>query len=688
MLAPEWRSMPFVRLLFPLIAGYLLSRFLAMSLEMGSALIGLLLVFLLAWPYSRWRKNWRYRFVPGLAVFLAFILLGSLLDNWRNPLRAPHHQAHFADKKGWLLARIIEVPLPKPKSVQLTLEIQGIYRPGLGMEKRSGLALVYVKSEEKFVPGDRIWLRPILQKPVSPRHPGGFDYAAYLALQNIHLQAFLQASDWLKAAPDPHKRAKDLALELRTGAIGLLKTYLGAGAASGLAAALIFGYRADLPAELVQSYANTGAIHVLAVSGLHTGILYLLLNLLFRPLHRFKRLRWLAPLLILAGLWLYALLAGLPPSVNRASAMCSMMVIASFLQRKPQIYNTLAATALVLLCLRPEWLFHIGFQLSFMAVLGIVLLQKVVYNMWIIRNRFLDYFWQLTAVSLAAQLLTLPLGLYYFHQFPTYFWLSNWLVIPLATVLLGGGLLVLAASPLPWLATLLGNFLAWIINFQNLLIQKIEALPGAVWGNWQLSYGALLVLYALFFCLSICWLQQSRFALRAAWLSVVLLLILGTEQQVNHNRQKAWVIYHIPGKTAMSLVQGRQLYVFGADSLQDQRYIIQPHKISCGIKNQQLWPHDTTYQLFRAGRWLIWQMNAGNSADLKRFPVMPVDWLLISGRVQLDTAMLATKFPALQGILLDGSNSAYYCAKYQQLLEAAGYRVLNSWQAGTLKIAL
>lgn len=688
----DWREVPFVRLLLPLLLGFLLSKWLTLlPFYAASGILGCILLQQL-YQRSELRSRWRWRFVPGILFFIALVLLGTALPTWKDAGQRPDHIRHFQDNpadSAWLLLRLIETPEPKARSIKIVAEARWLEKND-SSQVVQGKVLLYLQKDSlaaTLQPGDFLWIPNRLQPPEGPVNPGAFDYRNYLFQQQIYVQAYFPAGSWKKAGKDRHTRLKDLALALRTKALMQLHRYLGHGPESGLAAALIFGYRAELPPQLVQAYANSGAIHVLAVSGLHTGILYLLLQACFKPLRRIRKLRFLPPLMVLLGLWAYALVAGLPPSVNRAATMCSFMVVASEIKRKTLIYNTLAATAFLLLLLNPAWLYYVGFQLSFFAVLGIVFLQKRIYGLWTIKNKFGDYLWQLTAVAFAAQLLTMPLGLYYFHQFPTYFWLSNWLVIPLATVLLGGGLLLLAVSSFPMVAALLGKVLHWLIYWQNKLIVGIDQLPAAVWSGWSLTFPmlGLLFLTILLGCSWLIYKQRTTFWL--AWTATVGLCVLAFIEQWRWEQQNQLTIYHLPKKTAFSIFSGRQALWYGFDDETDRRFVQQAHLLQSGIRISNYPEQDTLSGLICVNDLKILRLTKKNRLWLKHPGPLKFDYVLLSGQPFIDTTGLRQRLE-VKRILLDGSNSRYYCSKTVPLLRAAGFEVSCSWDEGALILPL
>src|SRR5205814_5677401 len=205
-------------------------------------------------------------------------------------------------------------------------------------------------------------------------------------------------------------------------------------------------------------------------SGLHLGIIYWLLSLLMKPLQNNSRLRWISAMLILGGLWAFSLLAGAGPSVLRSAFMFSLIVFGRTISKNSSVYNNLAASAFILLCIDPFWIWDVGFQLSYAAVLSILVFFKPVYNWFYFENKIVDVIWKMCAVTIAAQILTMPIAIYHFHQFPVYFLLANLVAVPVSSIILLGEILLCCFSFLLPVAAVIGNILHWMIGLLNLYI--------------------------------------------------------------------------------------------------------------------------------------------------------------------------------------------------------------------------
>ena len=340
-------------------------------------------------------------------------------------------------------------------------------------------------------------LQPI--KNFMPPGPGSFDYRRYCAFAGIHFQVFLRPGEFT-VLPETHSSPlQALLIHTREKIISIIQKYIPGKKEQGLAEALLIGYKDDLDKSVLQSYSNTGVVHVIAISGLHLGLIYALLKAICLPIARLKKGRWIEPLVVLSGLWLFSLLAGGAPSVLRSAVMFSFIVLGKSISREASIYNNLAASAFALLCYHPYWLWDVGFQLSYAALTGIVIFMKPVYRLLVFKNKMADAAWKLNAVTIAAQWLTLPLILFYFRQFPNLFLLTNFIAVPLSSIILIGELLLCAVSWLDPVATATGWALHWMIWLMNASIERLEKIPFSTWNDLSISLPQTILLYAIIF---------------------------------------------------------------------------------------------------------------------------------------------------------------------------------------------
>lgn len=311
-----------------------------------------------------------------------------------------------------------------------------------------------------------------------------FDYKNYLEKQYVYHQVFASHSLILLIDNKDHTMF-GYADTFRNTINHNLKRYNFGYDEQAIITALILGYRQDISSTIFESYSKSGAVHILSVSGLHVGLILLLMQRLFKPIDYIKHGKVIKICLIVFLLWVFAIIAGLSPSVTRAAAMFSVVAIGMNLKRPSNIFNTLAISLFVILLFKPLFLFDIGFQMSYLAVISIVVIQPMFLKLWRPKNRIVDFFWQILAVSIAAQSGVIPVSFYYFHQFPGLFWLTNLIIIPPMGFILGFGILVMLLALfniLPqWMASfydkvieLMNMVIAWVARQEQFIIHDIE----------------------------------------------------------------------------------------------------------------------------------------------------------------------------------------------------------------------
>ncbi len=377
-----------------------------------------------------------------------------------------------------MAATVLETPQKKTNSYKSQLLIHSVKTKDSLIGTREKVLVYFEKSNdiEQLKPGSQIIFEQSPEPIENRGNPYEFDYKNYLEKKHIFRQVYLENANW-KLTGYINNTPLLWAETIRD---KLLKIYhdqdIGAQETE-ILSALTLGYKRELDRETKRVFSSAGAMHVLAVSGLHVGILFFAFSFCFGFLQKLKIGRFFYVPISIAFLWTYAFITGLSPSVLRACTMFSLIIIAGNINRRANIYNTLAASAFLLLLVNPNNLFEVGFQLSYMAVFGIVYLQPRIAGLWPVKNKVGLFFWNLITVSIAAQIATFPLSTYYFNQFPTYFLLSNIVVIPAAMLLIPLGLGLLVFSKIPLLASVIAFVVKWIIYIVYYLLSAFESFP-------------------------------------------------------------------------------------------------------------------------------------------------------------------------------------------------------------------
>jgi competence protein ComEC len=391
----------------------------------------------------------------GFSLFCFFIGLGigsnAFYQQDYNPLKMK--QGGY----GYYLVQVRAQPKIKPRSVGFKAKILGLQKDTSFIPQQAHAMLYLEKSSaaKSLNYGDRLWVNTKISALQAPVNPGEFNYKGYLNLKGINWQGYAKSENWQLTGTDTKGSLVKWAHNIQKYLSQVIDQWQFKAAEKAVAKALLLGYKDEIDKDLLGAYSSAGAMHVLAVSGLHVGIIYLMLS---RALNFLKDRNWqkfTKLIVLMACLWVYALVTGLSASVVRAATMFSFVAVGQILNRNTSIYNTIIVSAFFLLLIKPTYLFEVGFQLSYAAVFGIVWLQpKLEKSINPPPTKILRGLWAIITVSVAAQLATFPLGLYYFHQFPVLFLLSNVLVIPLVTAILYYGVALLLISATGWISFL------------------------------------------------------------------------------------------------------------------------------------------------------------------------------------------------------------------------------------------
>lgn len=446
-------------------------------------------------------------------AFLSFVLLFNL-GAYRLDVFLLKDESSLSGIEAYK-AHLIQEPEEKKNSTRAVLQVYEVLKDSVWEKQEARVNAYFAKETSANLKyGDLIWVSGSPSPTSPPANPGEFDYRNYLAYQNIHFQQFVGDGFSLTGHSEPNWFVAR-AITIRDQCVARISKYIQNPKSRAVVLALVIGVKDELDNELIQSFSATGAMHVLAVSGLHVGIIY---GILFALLKRFnlhkRKYRWWVALLSVSVLWAYALLTGLSPSVLRAVTMFSFVALGSALFRKGNIYNTLSLSALALLLYNPYLIMSVGFQLSFLAVFGIVYLHPKIYGLWRTDRWLLDKIWSITCVSIAAQLATGPLSMLYFHQFPTYFLVSNLFIIPAAFAILIGGLILLATSFIPALATLVGSVLGALVWGVNWTVDAVSKFPNSTIDGVYLSILDTWLIYAVLIALILFFVSKYKGYLR------------------------------------------------------------------------------------------------------------------------------------------------------------------------------
>ncbi|MCW0481934.1 ComEC/Rec2 family competence protein [Gaoshiqia sediminis] len=555
-------SNPFIKITSLVLLGILTASYCPCSIWF----ILLLLLLLIGWAgwqsaKSRYSVDLVHSTIQGTVIVLLTMINVGL--NREEIPAAPEQPIHFT-------ATLLEKPSEKTNSYQALIRIN---QADSSQFDRKKLIAYFAKSEqaETLLPGDNLIALGRINAIQNSGNPFEFDYQGYLERQDIFFSTYITAKN-LKSTQQYDWSLFTVAERFREKLLSLLKEKLHDHEVFQVVSALTLGYRKELSPETRSYFTATGAMHVLAVSGLHVGMIFLFLTRLFSFLKRSRAGQFLFVSLIASCLWGYALLTGFSPSVQRATVMFSFILIGNSLSRPTPIYNSIAASAFFLLLVNPGLFFEVGFQLSYMAVISIVFFYPRFEKIVDPENKVIKSMWQLICVSVAAQIGTAPLALFYFHQFPVFFWLSNFIVVPAAYLILGLTFAFFILTPAGQLSTVAAWLLTGVTKLTLCLLKLIVRLPFALIEGISISTIQLLCLICLLGSLLFFIRYRLRIYLFVGLMLVVIFQLSGFTQKLSLMNQQKLIVYQ--SKTPLiHLINGRQNYLFSPNYHEPSPYL-------------------------------------------------------------------------------------------------------------------
>lgn len=554
---------PFAGIVFFYIAGIFMSKWL-ISYPIPASQVSLSLLFVFS-TFACWFYFIRKKIGIGICFSLVLICLGAFVTiEQHNQLFSGPDRLQKADYSCYE-AVVKSLPEKRKKTLRVEVAVVGI-RSGERWITTDTRGLLNIAADASVIPrpGDHILVSGVLNRPEVALNPGQFDYRGYLENKGILWTGYLQEGSF--QVIDSEKNNYDpfvWSIAVSEWADEVFRKNIADDRAYGLIKAMLLGRRDDLRSDQVDDYTTSGTVHILSVSGMHVAIIFLVISFMLGWLKRWHagRLVYLIAIVLLLGF--YALVTGLPPSVQRATLMCIVFVIAEVFARRHQAMNTLCLSAFLILLFDPSALYDVGFQLSYLAMGGIFLFYEPICSVFTPSNWVVKYVWQITALSLAAQLTTFPLSLYYFHQFPTYFWLVNPFVIAFTNVLLPAALLLLFVNV--WSPLWLQNLVAWVVDIAaylaNYSVSVPKFLPGYLIENLYLDKVEVVFLFVMLFLAWYSYYHREYIYLKFAYLTACIFAIYSLSNSLQVYWSPSLIVHSVPRHSVVSMSHGSKLYI-------------------------------------------------------------------------------------------------------------------------------
>ncbi|MEZ4876431.1 MAG: ComEC/Rec2 family competence protein [Flavobacterium sp.] len=620
-----------------------------------------------------------YSSLFGIAVLLNSFFIGlSSASIHKENYSTNHFSKYLNEVENGFNATILLTEKLKntQKNYRYVAEFQSIQK-----KKVNGKIIFNITKKEKYISlpiGSILFIKGVYYKNKKPFNPNQFDYGNYLEHKEIYGQVYSKTNDVKIIGSQSSLRYyfSNYREKLIT---NLKKTSLSENSLT-VVVALLLGQKHDMSPVIMKEYQAAGAVHILAVSGLHVGIIMYFLLFLLKPMPNTKRANWIKVILIILTLWAFALLAGLSPSIVRSATMFSFLTVGMNIKRTVNIYHTLLVSMLLILLISPSFIYDIGFQLSYLAVFFILLLQPILKSIWKPKNKILNYFWDIITVSTAAQIGVMPLSIYYFHQFPGLFFLTNMIVLPLLSVIMAIGILVLVLSVIGTVPHFLVQILDLLLKIMNNFIHTIASFDSFTFQNIPFTKEMLWLFYLMIVTL-IFWIKKPNFKrISLALMCVILLQVVFIYQKKEVNKSAEGIVFNQKKGSIISERIGNNVSLFANDSIRKNIH------------------ENVTFQSYLVGNFSDLK-NKNNIPDLlfinsKKIvvidstgiynPTINPDILIItqSPKLNLERLLLTLK-PKV--IIADGSNFKTYSKRWEETCRKQKIPFHNTHEKGFYK---
>ncbi|MFK5959402.1 MAG: ComEC/Rec2 family competence protein [Lutibacter sp.] len=649
-----------VQLTFFLIIGIIIGKHFYFQPILLVLIVSFLMLFL-SIAYFKAKKQFQSSLVFTLLFFLISFFIGVSSITYKNQL---NRQEHYSNCSEFKLNKQVSILIKIQKVLKSNLYYNKYEAEVLQLnnKKSIGKILVNIKKDsiqKSLKVDDNLVVKTQFKTINKPLNPFGFNYKKYLQNQQIYHQINLNKSQFL-IIENTKITIKGISSKIRSKINQALKNNGFKNDELAVINALLLGQRNSITNNLLESYVGAGAVHILAVSGLHVGIILLLLTVFFKPLHNFKNGKLIAVIFIVCLLWVYAIIAGLSASVVRAVTMFTALTIGMQLIQRSNIYNTLIISMFFLLLFHPFYLFEVGFQLSYLAVFSIVWIQPKLYNLWNPKFWLLTKFWQLLTVSLAAQLGVLPLSLFYFHQFPGLFFLSNLVIIPFLGIILIAGIFVITLAMFDILPAFFGEAYILIIQQMNTFVDWISNQESFLIENISFSLFLMLAVY-LFIFTSLKWVEKKLFyRFIIALISFVLIQSVFIFEKYKMQTTNEFIVFNKSKSSIIAEKVGDSLLLNLPDSLLLNGYILKSYLIGTGLSKK--YQDHRNKNLFKFKNEVILVVD---SLGFYQFKTMKPSMVIIenSPKINIDR-LLKMLQPKI--IIADGSNYKNSVARWKQ----------------------
>ena len=557
---------PLARITFGFVIGLLFGHYFQLSIK---ALFVVLFIFICVFVmlYFLSKKNSKFSLYFGIGTYFLSGIIGISTQIIHTDLFKKNNYTH--NKEIFEQPHIISLTIrEKLKSSTFSNRYLAIVNH-IDQKEQTGRIILNIQNDSLhhvLEVGNSLLIKGTLTKNKPPNNPNQFDYSKYLENKQIYAQLYADV-DEIKIGTEIEKNIWYYSSKLRTRIIRNLEKNDFNKTELNVAIALIMGQQQDISPEIIRDYQYAGAVHILSVSGLHIGFILLFVTFILKPIPNTKRGSFIKLITILISLSMFGIIAGLAPSVVRSVTMFSFVAIGNHLRRSVNIYHTLLVSVLLILLFEPSFLFDVGFQLSYIALFFIIWLQPLLSSIWKPKYKVSKYIWDILTVSFAAQIGTLPLSIYYFHQFPGLFFVTNLIIIPILSIIMILGVLVMLLAAFNMIPVFLSQLLEWSIYYLNKIINAIASLEQFIIQDIPLHFYLLLSGYLLLFALIIWFKKPSFNRLAVILISIIILQFSYFKIEYKIQNEEEFIVFNSRKNTLIAERNGENILVYANDSI-------------------------------------------------------------------------------------------------------------------------
>jgi len=669
---------PVFKIIFPYILGIFSAYFFGFNVENHLYIFIPPIIFVVISCILFKNEGFYQQKIAASLLFFAFMLTGFIGASFLlNKKQTPEELQTIQKQKNWI-ATIVEHPKKKERSVKIVVSFKNQHFT------KSEKAILYFKRDSlsaQLKYGDVLLIHAQLSPIEKPKNPNQFNYQIFMKRKGVSFTGYVKETGWCKIGKDVPNHIKFFSHSIQQKFSQMLFDAGLSGEEYSIATAIILGNDETMEPELRATWSAAGVSHILCVSGMHVGIVFMIINYLLFPLNFSKRTQMIKSIILLLIVWSYANITGLAPSVMRAGTMFTFVLLGNFLRRNTNVFHSLFASCFLLLSINPLLIFEMGFQFSYLAVFGIVLFQKPIYNLYKPKTKIVKYFWDLSSVSIAAQLSTAPIAIFYFGQFPNYFLMGNLIVIFLSFWVVLTGVAIVAFSFIPFISKLIGYLLIYEIKIMNYTAKTVEALPYSTTDQISISVLQVIFIYVMMAFFFYAYQEKNKRSFLYGLISLIMIFGLYLYDKIDCKNQKNITMYAISKSVAINFNQYGKSFLL-SDSIRSKgdskyKFSIKNHerkaRTDSKILNMQEDYEDETF--FKKGSFISFNGKTlyfltGNDKLYPSSVKFKIDYLYISHNPKLKPEVVFKIFDCNR-VVIDENNWLnlekewiLYCEKY------------------------